>query len=113
MSRLANVLIFADGALPVDGKFAPGVLPCATSTRFAAVAKAFAKPVAFVELAPNVPSEAANCASAQLKATVVTSLTMKAVVVLVERLLQAPRAAARPIDVLSLPEPIWPPLATR
>jgi hypothetical protein len=64
------------GAVPLGGNEAPGALPVAMFTRFAAIAAASAMPLLFVEAAPICAPVATNGAIAHATATVVASFTM-------------------------------------
>ena len=113
LSRFASALIFGAGDLPVAGNPVPSAFPPTESARLAAVANAFARPFAFVDVDPMLPPGARNCESAQTEATVVTSFTENCVVVVVDSWPHAPITVTRAMLAFAGAELTWPPRATR
>src|SRR6185312_1905460 len=106
----ASVFRIGVGAVPVEGKFAPGAWPVVVFTRLASLPAARSRPLKFVELAPTLPPVERNCANAYALATVVASLTVK--LAEPEMALQAPSVAIKTMPGLDGPVGVvWPPRA--
>jgi len=73
--RLARALMVGAGDVPLDAKEGPGLVPAVMSARAEAVATAFWKPTALVDVDPRLAPAERNCESAYADATVVTSFT--------------------------------------